>query len=60
MTDQHERMNDTAEKSEIVISDTGGSGNVYIRDIDPFSDMGIKYKELKENMGPGESAAISM
>lgn len=37
-----------------------GSGNVYIRDIDPFSDMGIKYKELKESMGQGESAAISM
>lgn len=120
MTDQRDKMNDTAEKSEIVISDTDflssflwrnqfgivtklfaklemdivvpqavieelgystrtrgrlqtplmqlnykkdkvrGSGNVYIRDIDPFSDMGIKYKELKESMGQGESAAISM
>ena len=28
-----------------------GFGNVYIRDIDPFSDMGIKYKVLKESMG---------
>lgn len=37
-----------------------GTGNVYIRDIDPFSDMGTKYKELKESMGQGESAAISM
>lgn len=120
MTDQSEKMNDTAEKSEIVISDTDflssflwrnqfgivtklfaklgmdivvpqavieelgyntrtrgllqkpitqlndkkdkvhGNGNVYIRDIDPFSDMGEKYKELKKGMGQGESAAISM
>lgn len=37
-----------------------GAGEVYIRDIDPFSDMGIKYNELKESMGQGESAAISM
>lgn len=37
-----------------------GAGNIYIRDIDPFSDMGIKYNELKESMGQGESAAISM
>lgn len=37
-----------------------GAGNVYIRDIDPFSDMGIRYEELKKNMGQGESAAISM
>ena len=120
MTDQREKMNNTAEKSEIVISDTDflssflwrnqfgivtklfaklgmdivvpqavieelgystrtrerlqtpliqlnnkknkvhGVGNIYIRDIDPFSDMGIKYKELKESMGQGESAALSM
>ena len=120
MTDQRDKMNNTAEKNEIVISDTDflssflwrdqfgivtrlfaklgmdivvpqavieelgystrtreclqtplmqlnnkkdkvrGSGNVYIRDIDPFSDMGIKYKELKESMGQGELAAISM
>lgn len=36
------------------------NGSVYIRDIDPFSDMGLKYKKLKESMGQGESAAISM
>lgn len=34
-----------------------GAGNIYIRDIDSFSDMGIKYNELKESMGQGESAA---
>ena len=47
------RLNEKKEKVR-------GAGNVYIRDIDPFSDMGIKYKELKKSMGQGESAAISM
>lgn len=37
-----------------------GAGSVYIKDIDPFSDMGTKYEELKKSMGQGESAAISM
>lgn len=47
------RLNNKKEK-------TRGAGDIYIRDIDPFSDMGIKYNELKESMGQGESAAISM
>lgn len=47
------RLNDKKEKVH-------GAGNVYIRDIDPFSEMGTKYEELKKNMGQGESAAISM
>lgn len=47
------RLNDKKEKVH-------GVGNVYIRDIDPFSEMGTKYEELKKNMGQGESAAISM
>lgn len=47
------RLNDKKEKAH-------GAGNVYIRDIDPFSEMGTKYEELKKNMGQGESAAISM
>ena len=47
------RLNNKKEKVK-------GAGDIYIRDIDPFSDMGIKYNELKESMGQGESAAISM
>lgn len=47
------RLNNKKEKMR-------GAGDIYIRDIDPFSDMGIKYNELKESMGQGESAAISM
>ena len=37
-----------------------GSGSVYIREIEAFSDEGLCFGELRKTIGKGEAAAISM
>ncbi len=47
------RLNEKKEKKQ-------GQGEIYIQDIELFSEAGLKYEELKKTLGKGEAAALSM
>lgn len=55
-----ERLAKVVRKEAERKSKTLGSGSVFIREIEAFSEEGVRYEELRKRIGKGEAAALSM